>query len=833
MTLWLKQSTAKVVSFGAFLDKGDGVTEETGLVSALDHGTTGIKLSKNGGALTIRHASVTATTYDAYGMYLVTLDTTDTNTLGTLRMAFNEAATCLPVWQDFMVLPANVYDSLVGGSDVLDVSMIQILGTAVATPATAGVLDVNVKNAGNTAWASGAIVAGAIATGAITNAKFAAGAIDAAAIADNAIDAGAIAADAITAAKIAAGAIDNATFAADVGSTAYATNIIALAADKAIANAALATAANLAAAKTVVDAVKVKTDYLPSATAGAAGGVFIAGENAETTVDFVGGLSGTVGSVTGNVGGNVTGSVGSVVGAVGSVTAAVTLPTIPTNWITANGIAADAIGASELAADAVTEIAAGISIPSAATIASQVRTELTTELGRIDVATSTRLATAGYTAPLDAAGIRTAVGLASANLDTQLAAIDDAVDTEVAAIYSRLGAPAGASMSADIAAVKAETATIQAKTTNLPAAPASTTNITQATGIDITKILGTAISTPATAGILDVNIVNIGGSAADLGATPGMLDVRLAEVSLGGGTQLRANLGLATADLDTQLAALPTAAEAGAATWEELRASHVAAGSFGEAVANVAGSVGGNVDGNVAGSVGSVVGAVGSVTGLTAANLDVAVSTRLADANTQSQVRAALGVVSANLDAQLGAIDDLIDTEVAAIYSRLGAPAGASMSADIAAVKAETATINTATGATAIRTAVGLASANLDTQLGAIDDLLDTEIAAIKAKTDLIPAAPASTTNITAAAGIALSAGERTTLANAILDLADGATTNYTLREALEVMLAVLAGKLSGAATATITIRDVNDTKNVVVATTTASGDRTAVTITP
>lgn len=35
---------------------------------------------------------------------------------------------------------------------------------------------------------------------------------------------------------------------------------------------------------------------------------------------------------------------------------------------------------------------------------------------------------------LDAAGVRAAVGLASANLDTQLTAIDDAVDTEVAAI---------------------------------------------------------------------------------------------------------------------------------------------------------------------------------------------------------------------------------------------------------------------------------------------------------------------------------------------------------------------------------------------------------------
>lgn len=43
---------------------------------------------------------------------------------------------------------------------------------------------------------------------------------------------------------------------------------------------------------------------------------------------------------------------------------------------------------------------------------------------------------------------------------------------------------------------------------------ASTTNITAATGIDATKILGTAISTPATAGILDVNVKNMNNVAA-------------------------------------------------------------------------------------------------------------------------------------------------------------------------------------------------------------------------------------------------------------------------------------------------------------------------------
>lgn len=51
--------------------------------------------------------------------------------------------------------------------------------------------------------------------------------------------------------------------------------------------------------------------------------------------------------------------------------------------------------------------------------------------------------------------------------------------------------------------------------------------------------------------------------------------------------------------------------------WDEPRASHVIAGSFGQGAASVVGAVGsvtGNVGGNVTGSVGSVVGAVGSVT---------------------------------------------------------------------------------------------------------------------------------------------------------------------------------------------------------------------------
>jgi hypothetical protein len=59
---------------------------------------------------------------------------------------------------------------------------------------------------------------------------------------------------------------------------------------------------------------------------------------------------------------------------------------------------------------------------------SSVRSELAVELARIDTTIGSRLASAGYTAPLNAADTRTAIGLASANLDTQIAALPLASD---------------------------------------------------------------------------------------------------------------------------------------------------------------------------------------------------------------------------------------------------------------------------------------------------------------------------------------------------------------------------------------------------------------------
>jgi len=73
-------------------------------------------------------------------------------------------------------------------------------------------------------------------------------------------------------------------------------------------------------------------------------------------------------------------------------------------------------------------------------------------------------------------------------------------------------------------------------------------------------------------------------------------------------------------------------------------------------------------------------------------------------------------------------------------------------------------------------------------------------------------------------AAMTLTSGERNAVAAALLDLANGIETDFTLREALRILLSADGGKLSGVGTATITVRDVNDTTDRIVATVDATG---------
>lgn len=117
---WIKQSTAVDIPLGPFVDSTDGVTPETALtISQAD-----VRLKKGAAAWAQKNQASSAT-HEENGWYEASLDATDTDTLGSLMVAVNESG-ALPVWREFTVLPANVYDSLVSGTDQLDVNIIQI-----------------------------------------------------------------------------------------------------------------------------------------------------------------------------------------------------------------------------------------------------------------------------------------------------------------------------------------------------------------------------------------------------------------------------------------------------------------------------------------------------------------------------------------------------------------------------------------------------------------------------------------------------------------------------------------------------------------------------------
>jgi hypothetical protein len=125
----LRQSTTQVIQFGVFVDIADGVTLEVGLATAMDNASTGIRLSKDGAVFADRNDSTTPA-YDAMGSYRITLDATDTATLGLLRITFEESTTCLPAWDDWTVIPANVYDAFVLGTSTLEADLVKIHGDA-------------------------------------------------------------------------------------------------------------------------------------------------------------------------------------------------------------------------------------------------------------------------------------------------------------------------------------------------------------------------------------------------------------------------------------------------------------------------------------------------------------------------------------------------------------------------------------------------------------------------------------------------------------------------------------------------------------------------------
>jgi hypothetical protein len=180
----LRQSTAVTLRIGPFLDKTDGVTEET----ALSLTSADVQISKAGAAFGNK-GDATAPVHDSDGWYSCLLNTTDTGTLGRLIVKVHDAAIHLPVWHDFEVVHANYFDYVQGvitpaANVTLWLGVAPLALSSQRVQALVGAISADAITA--TAIQNNAITAAKINDAAITAAKFNAGAIDANALAGDA-----------------------------------------------------------------------------------------------------------------------------------------------------------------------------------------------------------------------------------------------------------------------------------------------------------------------------------------------------------------------------------------------------------------------------------------------------------------------------------------------------------------------------------------------------------------------------------------------------------------------------------------------------------------------
>ncbi|MCE5301842.1 MAG: hypothetical protein LLF97_01885 [Planctomycetaceae bacterium] len=118
-----KQSTALVVCIGPILDE-DGLPYVVASIAS-----TAFRLSKNGGSGASPHSTTGAVQDGDQGHYRLTLDATDTATLGSLDVSLELAGYAMPICRA-TIATANVYDSMVSGTDELAVDVASLLGAA-------------------------------------------------------------------------------------------------------------------------------------------------------------------------------------------------------------------------------------------------------------------------------------------------------------------------------------------------------------------------------------------------------------------------------------------------------------------------------------------------------------------------------------------------------------------------------------------------------------------------------------------------------------------------------------------------------------------------------
>lgn len=277
---------------------------------------------------------------------------------------------------------------------------------------------------------------------------------------------------------------------------------------------------------------------------------------------------------------------------------------------------------------------------------------------------------------------------------------------------------AGGNMKVDVLAISGDTtAADNAEAFFDGTGYAGTNNVipTVTTATNVTTVNGLA-----------ANVITAAATASDFGTEIGTAVWAAATRTLSAGTNIvlakgtgitgfndldaagvRSAVGLASANLDTQLAALPTDADVSAAVWNAATATYGSAGTYGALVET---------------------------------NLDAAVSSRLSTAGYTAPDNASISAIltdtGTSIPAQISGLNDISAADVWAAATRT-----LTAGTNIVLAKGTGITGFTDIDAAGVRTAVGLASANLDTQIATLATAanlatVDTVVDAIKLTTD-------------------------------------------------------------------------------------------------
>lgn len=136
---FLRTNTACRITVGPFFDKTDGVTPETALTVTsckltfiVDDGNVPTLVIDAAPTASGGNNDMVHVTGDDAGFYDLELTAANTNYLGRAMLAITDAATHCPIFHEFMILPAVVYDAMVLGTDNLQVDLTQVAGNTTA-----------------------------------------------------------------------------------------------------------------------------------------------------------------------------------------------------------------------------------------------------------------------------------------------------------------------------------------------------------------------------------------------------------------------------------------------------------------------------------------------------------------------------------------------------------------------------------------------------------------------------------------------------------------------------------------------------------------------------